>query len=251
MPSLTLVIFLLFSSISYGATTSLSQLVYVTEEFYPFNYTEEDAVTGFAVELLELVFTHILLEKPDVKVLPWARGYKMLGTEDDVVLFTTANTPIRHPLFQWACPIKESQMMFFALASNRIEINELDDAKQYMVGTLKSFATDQYLRGKGFKPPGLLAVDTTEQNINKLLMGRIDLVAGLKRAFYNNLDRLGHKPAMLREVYTLQRNLLCYTFSKNVPKHLVEQFQAGLSETRNSAQFKALEDKYFGDANAR
>ena len=55
-----------------------------------------------AIDLLHLVWQKTGTPVQPVSILPWARGYHLLTQKPNVVLFSTARTEARNPLFKWA-----------------------------------------------------------------------------------------------------------------------------------------------------
>ena len=100
------------------ASPALASLHYLTEEYKPYNFTGEDgAPTGFAIDLLHLVWQKTGTPVQPVSILPRARGYYLLTQKPNVVLFSTARTEARNPLFKWACPIGYAEIVLMGLAS--------------------------------------------------------------------------------------------------------------------------------------
>ncbi len=62
-----------------------NQLQVVTEEFPPFNYTENGKITGFSTEVVEAILKEAGIEgKP--RSYPWARSYKKALNEKNYIL---------------------------------------------------------------------------------------------------------------------------------------------------------------------
>ena len=80
-------------------------------------HREDGAPTGFAIDLLHLVWQKTGTPVQPVSILPWARGYYLLTQKPNVVLFSTARTEARNPLFKWACPIGYAEIVLMGLAS--------------------------------------------------------------------------------------------------------------------------------------
>lgn len=93
-----------------SANIEAVELNVLTENFVPFNYMENNEITGFTAEIVD-----ILLEKTGIqpwrgKILlwPWKRAYQTALEEDNVLLFTTTRTPERETLFKWVVGSLES-----------------------------------------------------------------------------------------------------------------------------------------------
>ncbi|MBF7731080.1 substrate-binding periplasmic protein [Pseudomonas sp. N040] len=151
----------------------------VTEEWAPFNYQHDGQPAGFAVELLQAALT-LLGEQPRIEFMPWNRAYLTAQKQPDVLIFSLARTTEREPQFQWVAPILGREVLLYRLARRPdIQPRTLEEAKRYKVGsnTLEDAST-QDLLGQGFVLGKNLELVTGRdvQNIQKLMLGRIDLI---------------------------------------------------------------------------
>lgn len=67
-------------------------LYYMTEEYPPYHYSEKGEVKGLYVEMLKLMWHKMGIPEQTIHVFPWARGYEMVMTQKDHVLFAMART---------------------------------------------------------------------------------------------------------------------------------------------------------------
>ena len=68
----TLIIF--FSGINAFANEDPAKLIYLTENFPPFNYIENDELKGFSVELLKLIWKELGVKPQKIEIYPWSVG---------------------------------------------------------------------------------------------------------------------------------------------------------------------------------
>ena len=92
---------ILFSTMSTAQT--LEDISWYTEEYPPYNYVENGNAKGIAVDLLLAVWKKMGLNKTvkDIKVVPWARGVKMIKTKPGTCLFSTTLTSERKDVLGW------------------------------------------------------------------------------------------------------------------------------------------------------
>ncbi|HRX27647.1 MAG TPA: ABC transporter substrate-binding protein, partial [Aminivibrio sp.] len=80
MKFLKAILVVVFCLVSAGAwALTADDVVYMTEEYPPFNMAGSDGVaTGASVEVMAGIFERMGASKTvkDIQVLPWARGYK-------------------------------------------------------------------------------------------------------------------------------------------------------------------------------
>ena len=98
------------------ATSLLAQtvddLIFVTEEYPPFNFTADGKRQGIAtdtlVEMLKLAGSN--QTRADIAFLPWARAYNLAVNKQNVLLYSTTRTEAREKLFKWVGPILKSSL---------------------------------------------------------------------------------------------------------------------------------------------
>ncbi|MBT8369695.1 MAG: transporter substrate-binding domain-containing protein, partial [Deltaproteobacteria bacterium] len=163
-------IVLVVSGVSHVVAQDLTIL---TEEYPPLSFRQNGKITGSTVEVVQEIIRR-LNQPAEIKMMPWARGYHLLRTKPNVVLFTTNRTEARENLFHWVGPVAISTNSFYAKKGSKIQINSVEDAKQ--VGAIASYkddAREQLLISQGFT--NLDSSNSPESNLKKLLSGRVDL----------------------------------------------------------------------------
>lgn len=133
--------------------SDLTSLHYLTEEYKPYNYQEQhDPPTGLSVELLHRIWQRLGITPQPIRVLPWARGYNLLSNQPDIVLFSTAQTRSRLPLFQWACPIASSPIVLIALKESHIRLQSVQQLDRYRITAIRNDVGEQLLLSQGGIP---------------------------------------------------------------------------------------------------
>ncbi len=105
MKKLVLVILAFIGSVNLAAQT-VDDLMFLTEHYPPLNYEEDGKLQGIAVEALVEMFKLVDAEKTikDVKLWPWARGYRSVLSKKNTVLFSMARTEARENLWKMMRP---------------------------------------------------------------------------------------------------------------------------------------------------
>ena len=225
------------------ATNPLERLTYLTEEYYPYNYTEDGKLKGISVDLLHMVWKELGIHPAAVESLPWARAYERLQNEPDTVLFTMARTPERDPLFRWAGPIDTVRFVLIARKDHRIQLDSLNDLAGLSVGTLRDDVSDTLLapyRGIAH----IQAVADMKQNISKLMNNRLDLVAYEENSWRKIAVRSGLSPDDFETVYVLRETPVYYAFHRDTPEALVAQFQCALERVKARPEYQRLFEDY-------
>jgi len=118
-----------------SASANAQELKLITENAPPNSFMINDKLTGRAVEIVQAVLKEIGMTKQKINIYPWARGYNMLETRQNIALFATSRTQHRENLFKWAGPISNNEVNFYKLKSRKdIHATTFEDLKKYSVG---------------------------------------------------------------------------------------------------------------------
>ena len=226
-----------------GHCLEVGELTYMTEEYRPYNYTENDKLTGISVELLKLMWRKMGYAEQPIEIYPWARGYYYLQKQSNSVLFATSRTEEREDLFKWVGPIYHVKNILIALSRNNLHINSLEDAKNLDIGTVIDDVSEQLLISSGFDHSLLQRVSSIEQNLLKLKIGRIDLVAITDKGFKDYLVSENYDAHDFNTIYVIQETGSYYAFNKSVPDTLVAEFQEAFDSLK--LEHHSILESYF------
>lgn len=227
------------------ARADLDKLEYFTEEYPPYNFSDpQGQPTGLAVELLQIIWQNSGIEPQPVRILPWARGYYLLTQKPNVVLFATARSQARDPLFKWACPIGHSEYVLFARKAQSITLTSFKQLSQYRISAVRSDIAEQLLLNNGINDTNIIPANRLSQGLKMLQSGRADLLATGKLAGYDAIRELNLEPDDFQVAMVLSAEQLCYAFSYQVADSEIQRFQQGLTRALASEEFRKLQAKY-------
>lgn len=233
VPAFLLVFFLLS-----GSTVCAGQLTILTEDSPPVNFIGPSGeLEGLSVDIVRKIMERLGI-KTQIRVLPWARAYKIVSGRPDTMLFSTTRTSQREHLFKWAGPLAKHEWVFIAGKKSGISIASLEDAKAVpLIGTYRKDARKQYLEANGFT--NLHSVTQMSQLLKMLDMDRLDLVA-ISKLGYGNQHRKTPIPwERFKIVHTFKQVELYMAFSRGTRDGIVRQWQQA---------FDALKEEGFIDA---
>lgn len=213
----------------------------MTEEYPPFNYTENGKLTGLSTEVVEALAQKVG-NPADIEVKPWARAYAQIQKEDGLILYSMTRTEARENMFKWVGPVASNKWVFFAKKGSGISLASLDDAKKIeKIGTYKDDAAESFLKEQGFT--NLDSVVDDSLNVPKLMAGRINLwVVGELQGIYK--AKLQGVSDQLEKVMDVKDTQLYIAFSKNTPDDVIAKWQAALDAMKADGSFDALVKKY-------
>jgi len=220
-----------------------STLRYLTEEYYPYNFSANGTIQGLSADLLRLIWHKMGVPEQPITILPWARAYEETLLDPGTVLFSMARTPEREHLFRWVGPIDTVRFVLFALASNPLRLEDATGLDHLSVGTVRGDVADLSLRALR-RPIRIEPVADMKQNLRKLDAGRLDLVAYEERSMRSMLAEQGLDPERYKSVFLLKETDICYALHYTTSPALVIRFQQALDAIRASEDYAALLKKY-------
>ena len=226
---------------------SVDDIAFMTEQYPPYNLSEDNELKGIAVDILSLMMlrTESLLTRDDILLLPWGRGYKRVLSEPNTCLFSTTRTEERESLFKWVGPIAPNTVGLIAKKESNISITNNEDLKNYKIGTIIDDVAEAHLMKAGIDEDSLGRVASTTQNIKKLNLGRIDLWGyGVNVAMWE-LKAYGLNPGDYELVYTLDDSKeLFFAFNKDTPDSVIHELQTALDSIKADGEYQKIFDSY-------
>lgn len=198
---------------------------------------------GISVDLLRLIWKELDIPEQPIRLVPWARGYRIVQNRPGTVLFAMGRTAEREELFRWACPIMTNRQVLIGRKDRNIQIQSLAEAKRYRIGTILKDLGDALLAQVGFD--NLESVSDIQLNLRKLDAGRIDPIAYGENGFWNHVEN----PEDYEIVFALKTSKACYAFHRDTPEALVADFQRALNAIRQRPAFEVVIKKYLPELN--
>lgn len=220
----------------------------VTEEFPPYNYTVDHKVSGVSTDVVRAVLERLKL-KTDIVVHSWARAYLMATNEKNVLIYSIGRNKKREKLFHWVGVIAPVKYYLFALSSrDDININTLDQARKYVIGTVIQDVREQYLVSKGFKrTQNIVSTGHYKNNFKMLIKNKIDLWSMSELAAYHVVRQSGYASGIIKKALLLEElaNEGYYmAFSLETPDDVVNRFRTALESIKEDGTFQRIHDSY-------
>ena len=210
------------------------ELMFLTEEYPPFNYVENGTIRGIAVDLLLGVFGQMdnTISSDHIRVLPWSRAYEIALTRNNTAIFSTVRLAGREDSFKWAGPLGSERKVIFANRGSDIKISGPEDLEKYRIGVVRDDAAFTQLRALGLDASNIVEMGNVQAIISLMQEETIDLWCyGDLAGRYFTENETGD-PSYFEVVYTLDCEDLYFAFNKNTPDRIVDAFQAALDHLR-------------------
>ena len=231
-----------------GYVVNAQEITVVTEEFPPFNYLENEEITGISTEVVRATLTKAGIQA-EVRMYPWARAYWMASEQPNVLIYTLARTPDREDLFTWIGPIVPpiKAALFKLTTRTDIVMTSLEDAKQYRIGVIRDDGGHQMLLQYGFEnEKNVFPVAQGEQNLKKLLAGRIDLFFSENLFVTMKMKTLGLPLDQVEEAFLVMEIENYMAFSKQTADTVVERVGTAFEQIRAEGTVTTIVEKYLG-----
>lgn len=231
------------------AAQSIDDLVFITEDYPPFNFERDGRRLGIAVDVLEemLVQAGARKTRADIRVWPWARGYETALKERNTVLFSTTRTEAREHQFKWVGPIMPSRIVLVAKKQRAIQIKSADQLKQsaYKIGVVREDIGGQLLTNLGVNKERTVQANSGVSVAKMLQADRVDMWAYGAPVIMWNLKELGYPADAYEEVFTLTESQhYYYAVNKDTDDRLVEKLQSALEQVKAKGRFNAIIARY-------
>ncbi len=222
------------------------KIIAVTEEYPPYNYTENGKLTGYSVEVVEELLKRSAFDF-QMDSYPWARAYQMAQRTPNVLIFTIARTAERESNFYWIGSVAQRKLYFYKLASRTdIQLDQLEDAKKYKIGVPRGDAAENFLLKNGFSAnENFDLVPDDVINLRKLLLGRIELMSGTELSIAYFCKLLGLKESQIeRSILMIDQGEYFLAMSKQTSPEVVKKMQLTFSEMEKNKLVHEIAKKY-------
>jgi len=234
---------------SYVYSQNIDDIVFITENYPPYNFEKDGKLHGISVELLLLIFQKLNARQSrnDIALKPWARGYNALLKNKNTCLFSAVRTPERENLFKWVGPIAETTISLIARKDKNIVIKSEQDLLRYKIGAVIDDVGEQLLVKAGIELKNLDrigGINVIPRSIKKLNKGRFDAWAYVEDVALWGIQKNGFAANDYEVVYRLGKGELYYAFHKSTADALIKDLQRALDDLKKEGELQTILNKY-------
>jgi len=216
----------------------------VTEEWAPYNYRQNDQLTGMATDIVRAIM-RLTGDDFEILVQPSMRASLVLQTRPRTIMYSLFRTAEREPLYKWVGPIVEESIYPYQLASAQ-PLNTLEQLlRAPRITTRHAGLVPAMLQSLGFDHLDRSAGES-QQLYRMLLAGRTDIVIGdtdAGVAYYSS--QLNIAPGTLRRIpIELYRSSLYIAFSRDSDDQQVRAWADALEQLRQSGELARIQRRY-------
>ncbi len=219
----------------------------VTENYPPYSYQQDGEIKGLSTEIVKAVVNQAKLTAR-ITMLPWARAYSTTRQKTNTLIYSISRFPLRESEFKWVGKIVSINFSIFALKSRQdiTPFNNLQQGKEWSVGTVRNDALEQYLLARGFT--NLQRNNNHQSNMEKLLLGRIELWPISPIAARYLLQSHNKEPdQVIKSVHDIKGfsgGELYMAFGLKTDDTLVEQLRQALKEIKANGTYQSIIENY-------
>ncbi len=231
--------------LSQVATASAAPYQVVTEEWAPYNYMENNRVTGMTTEVVRAIMALTGDDFP-LQLLPSMRATHALQHRPKTIMYSMFRTPEREPLYKWVGPIAEEAIYPYQLSNAKPTFDNREQLlKAPQITTRQAGLIPDRLQTQGFSNLDKSATSNL-QLYRMLLAGRTGLIVGDPPsgvAYYSRV--LDIAPGTLRQIpVELYRSSLYIAFSRDADDKVVAAWADALDRLRHSGELERIQRRY-------
>ena len=240
MAALRCLLLLLFAPVLQAADVLL-----LSEENPPLNFTRAGQPSGFSVELVRLLAAQAG-DRAEIRMEPWTRGYSRAQREAGVGLFSTARTPERESLFQWVGPLMQARTCFYSRRVDNLRVDSLEDARRLRRLALpRQWYSTDYLLAQGFD--NLFTVASQDKMMHMFALGRGDLIVASDIAVPQLLGLHNLRMEDVQQQHCFMEHESYLAFSPQTDAALVARWQQALHTLYRDGRFQHNYRRWFAD----
>lgn len=227
---------------------SAEDLRYFTEQYPPYNYEADGELRGIMIDVWEELWDRMGadLDRDDITLAPWARGYHEVQTWPGTALAAMTYTESRAEYLAFVGPVVDVRFVLLAPKSAGIELNGLQELTDHAVGTVRDDIGEQLLVQRGFDADIFERLEDPAQAAAMLEAGRIDMFAYQEDVAMFEMEAEGLDVAEYEAVHVLDTGNLQLSFHVDTPQRLLDEFQAHLDDMRDDGTLDAIIDRHIG-----
>ena len=238
--------FLLNSFLLRADNQDINKIVWLTEEYQPYNYSENNIPKGIFVDILVEIWKKIGLNKQvtDIQIVPWARGYKLAQEDVKTCLFSMAYTEERTKLFKFTSPLVKSDTSLIAKKSKNLKIKSIEDAKKLKIGVVREDIGEELVLKAGIDKNQIEQSNNAQNMSKKLDLDRLDAVAYEFGTLAWNMKLENIDSSKYEEIYLLEKGETCFAFHKDIDPNILAKVQKAIGELKADGTVEKIVQKY-------
>jgi len=234
---------ILFTSFSYAQPLRI-----VSEKLPPLQFNQSDgAITGAMVDVVNLLLKKASIESK-IEILPWARSYQIALERENTLIFSMLRGEDREDKFLWIGKLFAIDSYLVALKGHdTFNMNSIEDAKKYGVGSIRQDLMESYLRKHGFTEGENLYLSSDYTVLWQMLFSqRTDLAATNNILWKYEIEDSQLDPEQIEIIYKIPdiASDLYLGASIGTDENIINQLRKALDEIKSNGQYQQILQKW-------
>lgn len=223
-------------------------LKFYAESLPPYHFTDDKGQpTGALVEIIEATAKEAAIVA-DVRLMPFARGYQQMLTDNNSFMFSLLRTAQREKKMRWVGQIYRTDAWLVGLSGrNGLQVKSLDEAKKKVVGTIRGYHSEKFLKSKGFVENRNLFLSVNYKLMwHMLYRQRIDYVLTNTVSLETEITSLGLDVKAVQKYYEVRHfpGELFIVTNLNTPMSHVKRLSEALDRLKADGRYQRIIDKW-------
>lgn len=214
-------------------------ILFMTEELYPFSYQNEDGVIeGRSVEVVRELQKRLNCSAR-IEIHPWNTSYETTLRTPGSALFSTVRSPEREAQFEWVGPIASLEYVLYSLSDRGIALRSLEAARTAgEIAVVEGDARHDFLIRNNFT--NIRTYSSDEDCIGALLNRTVILFLGSSATTPETLRKKSIPDGTIEPVYTLLRSDLYLAFNRQTSPAVVQLYQDTLDAMKADGTYSRI-----------
>jgi polar amino acid transport system substrate-binding protein len=221
------------------AAVLATSLTAYTEEWAPYNYSEDGTVKGIATEVLRAACEESRLDCKII-IVPWARALNTVTNTPNTLIYTIARTPAREDEFLWVGPLLPRSVWIYTRPGHEGKI-----LAELRFGVVRDDATGPDLIAAGV-PASAIVSDTSNPSVLRMYRrAMVDAMVDTEIGMAWNL-RNAAMPAnsVVRQGKLSEVGAYYFAFNRQSDPLTVRALQQALDKIKHDGTLETIKKKY-------
>lgn len=212
------------------SSASAADYTVFTNVMPPIKMFEHGRIHGIAGDVLITLMKRVghPLSPQNMHLVSWKDAYQRTQTTPHTICLAMAKTLKRTPHFKWVGPVYTTELGLIAKTKNTIHIENLEEAKQYTIGTFAKSAMDEIMVANGIPSGSIVRSRTIKEAVQLLVDDKITLLAFTKSPTYYILQKQGINPSQYEMVLDVRSADLYFAFNPSADDTMLARLQKEL-----------------------
>lgn len=205
----------------------------------PANYlNEKNEPEGFAVDIINALKKEVG-SISEIEFIPEARAINLIRTQPNIILFSISRTSFREKDYRWIGPVFTKKWEVYTLKTSNFKVNDDEDLKTLpVIGLVRGDVREEWLINK--KLTNLHSVTHHQQNIQRLLMGRVSAIVYEKSGLTQLMNEMEIDSSMIESIFTINEAPVYIAVSKKTSLKTFKTWQRAFEKIKKNGKLKQI-----------